>query len=99
MTNAPVDTLLICANFFGYAREVQRGLVARGRNVLWFEDRPSTDDLTKAFIRIAPRLMRRVADDYFDGIIGRTRRYPIRDVLVIKGEALSVAAVKLTCSP
>ncbi len=92
MTDA-VDTLFICANFFGYAGEIRRRLESRGRVVAHFEDRPSTDNLTKALIRISPSTLRARADAYFDNIVAQMRGHPIEDVLVIKGEALSPAAV------
>ena len=88
------DVLLICGNFFGYPKEIVRQLEARGRKVAWFEDRPATDSLTKAAIRLAPRLVAGRADAYFRGIITQMRGQPIRDVLVIKGEALSPAAIR-----
>lgn len=96
MANAaePFDTLLIAASFFGYAKEIGRALERRGRKVLWFEDRPSTDTLTKALVRVAPRLMAARAEDYFKHIERCAGKFPIRDVFVIKGEALSVSALR-----
>lgn len=88
------DTLLICAGFFGYAREIKRHLEMRGRAVALFEDRPVVSNLTKGVLRIAPSTLRTKADAYFDSIIAQARAWPIRDVLVIKGEALSPAAIR-----
>ncbi len=88
------DTLVICASFFGYAQEIKDSLERRGRHVALFEDRPATDSMTKALIRVAPALMRAKADAYFDDIAAAMQGQPIRDVLVIKGEALSPAAVR-----
>ena len=88
-----IDTLFICGNFFGYAYEIQRQLVKRGCHVAYFDDRPATDNKTKTLIRVAPRLVRARADAYFDGIIAQLKDQPIKDVLVIKAEALSPAAI------
>jgi hypothetical protein len=88
------DTLFICANFFGYAGEIRRQLERRGRVVAHFEDRPATDSLTKALIRISPAVLRARADGYFEGIMAQMAALPIKDVLVIKGEAMSPSAVK-----
>jgi hypothetical protein len=90
----PADLLLIAASFFGYAREIVNALEQRGRTVLWFEDRPAVDTATKATLRIAPGLLAKKADVYFEQIAERARAEAIRDVLVIKGEALSCAAIR-----
>lgn len=88
------DFLLIAANFFGYAQEIVGELEARGRKVMWFEDRPSTDSKTKALIRIAPWIIQNKSDCYFRSIIKEAKKHKIRDVLVIKGEALSPDLVR-----
>jgi hypothetical protein len=88
------DLLFICGNFFGYAQDIVRLLESRGRKVAWFEDRPATDSLTKATIRLAPALLTAKADAYFDGIIAQLHDQPVRDVMVIKGEALSPRAIE-----
>ena len=92
--NEATDTLLICGSFFGYAREIRLQLERGGRSVALFEDRPATDSLTKALIRLAPSLMRPMADAYFDAISAQLRNCPVKDVLVVKGEALSQAAIR-----
>lgn len=90
-TAAPsfADTLLISANFFGYAGAIQRELEARGRSVLWFEDRPGIDTLTKLLVRVRPELLAARTERYLEQIIAAARAQPIRDVLVIKGEAFT----------
>jgi hypothetical protein len=92
---ASAEVLLIATDFFGYAREIASLLESRGRKVLRFEDRPATDTFTKAALRIAPSLLAAKADAYFAEIAAHVRTQPIRDVLVIKGEALSVPAIRL----
>jgi hypothetical protein len=88
-----IDTLLIGGGFFGYAQEIATALEARNRRVKWFEDRPATDTITKSLVRLAPALVAKKANTYFDGIIAQVRHEPIRDVLVIKGESLSVSSI------
>lgn len=90
-----MDTLFISANFFGYASEIKTALEATGRSVLWFEDRPATDVMSKALIRFSPKLMESKSHDYFRRIAEQARQHPIRDVLVIKGEALSLASIRM----
>ena len=91
---AETDTLFFCASFFGYAAEIKRELERRGRIVAWFEDRPATDAFSKALIRMAPSVYRERADSYFDSIGAQFTDSPIRDIFVIKGEALTPAAIK-----
>ncbi|MDX2233264.1 MAG: hypothetical protein NW200_02085 [Hyphomonadaceae bacterium] len=89
MTARPVDTLFIAASFFGYAAEIRRAMEARGRSVQWHEDRPALDTYTKGALRLAPQMVAEKADAYFRAIIAAVKDQPIRDVLIIKGEALS----------
>lgn len=85
--------LLIGGGFFGYAAEIAALLEGRGRRVLRYEDRPATDTVTKALVRLAPYLVAARAEAYFDAIIDEIRGQPIGDVLVIKGESLSTRAI------
>jgi hypothetical protein len=87
------DFLLIGGGFFNYSKEIAATLERRGRRVIAFEDRPATDTTTKVLIRLAPSLVAARAEAYFDDIIRKVRGAPIRDVLVIKGESLSPAAI------
>lgn len=86
--------LLIAPDFFGYAKEIQACLERRGISTLWFDDRPSNDTLTKALIRISPRLQRTKAERYFDEVIRQACKHPIMEVLVIKGQGMSCGAVR-----
>lgn len=88
-----MDTLLISADFFGYPQEIVKALEAQGRSVLWFEDRPATDTATKALIRLSPKLVERKSAAYFERIFRAAAQHDIRDVVVIKGEALSAATI------
>lgn len=90
----PPSCLLIAPVFFGYAKEIQACLARRGVNTLWFDDRPATDTLTKALIRISPRLQSGKAERYFDDVIRQAQQHPISEVVVIKGQALSCAAIQ-----
>lgn len=89
-----IDTLLISTNFFGYPQEIVKALAARGRAALWFDDRPAADTLTKAMVRISPKLIQRKSDEYFERVFSEAAKYDIRDILVIKGEALSLDAIR-----
>lgn len=92
--DAPADLLLIGGGFFGYANEISRALALRGRTVEWFEDRPALDTITKSLLRVAPSTVAAKSDAYFERIIEKMQFKPIRDVLVIKGEALSPISIE-----
>jgi hypothetical protein len=92
--DAETDLLLIGGGFFGYAKEISRALALRGRTVEWFEDRPALDTVTKSLLRVAPSLVAAKSKAYFERIIENMRHKPIRDVLVIKGEALSPQSIE-----
>ena len=81
--------LLIAPNFFGYSQEIQARLEQRGIPTLRFSDVPASDTMTKALVRISPRLQKGKTDRYFDDIIEQVRHHSITQVLVIKGESLS----------
>ena len=89
-----MDTLLISADFFGYPQEIVKALESRGRSVKWFSDRPANDTKTKALVRLSPKLIKRKSADYFEKIFRQAAEYDVRDVIVIKGEALSTDMIK-----
>jgi hypothetical protein len=92
--SAVFDTLLIAASFFGYAHEIRRELEGRGRRVLWFEDRPGLETFTKVAVRVAPFMVAGKRDAYLASILQAAREQPIRDVLIIKGEALTASVIR-----
>ncbi len=77
-SKALADILVIGGGFFGYAKEICRVLELRGRNPVWFEDRPSLDTITKSLLRVAPSLVAPKAKTYFDVIAGRCKVNPYR---------------------
>lgn len=89
------DTLLISASFFGYAAAIRTALERRGRQVCWYEDRPATDNATKALLRVAPALLAPKAKAYFSRIADEVRGTQITEVLVIKGEALDTESIRI----
>lgn len=89
----PYDFLLIGGSFFGYARKIIENIEARGRRVLWFDDRPSTGALGKAALRVAPSSMAIQLRRHAAAIVALARKHAIRDVLVIKGEGIGRGAI------
>ena len=83
------DMLLIGASFFGYLGKLIYALQERGRRPIWFEDRPGVDTTTKLLLRVAPRLIDTRVSAHIADIVTKSRDQPIRDILIIKGEAIS----------
>ena len=88
-----IDTLLISPDFFGYPQAITKALEARGRKTMWINDRPGSDILTKTLVRISPHLLRQKSDAYFQREVARASDDDVRDVVVIKGEALSLGMI------
>lgn len=86
--------LVIGASFFGYVSRLIAALEARGRRPVWFEDRPGIDTFSKFVVRVAPKLLEGRISAHVGDIIEQVRQHPIKDVLVIKGEAISTEHVQ-----
>jgi hypothetical protein len=85
--------LLVAPDFFGYAKEIIGALARRGIEAVWHDDRPAASTLSKALIRISPRLQKNRSARYFDRVIEDAVERQVTDVLVIKGQAMSVDAI------
>src|SRR3954464_4209364 len=94
MQNA-VDVVVISSGFFGYADAVAAELSRRGRSVARIDDRPATSTFAKAVIRLNPDLVRPWSDRFFAAQISTFRGSEVRDVLVIRGQALSPTSIGL----
>lgn len=87
------DTLFIGGSFFGYSREIIARLEASGRKVLWFDDRPSSDAISKAILRLSPKLLAGKMAKHLASIESAVSPKTVRDVLIIKGEGFSPEAL------
>src|SRR4051794_4079428 len=94
MQNA-VDVVVISSGFFGYADAVAAELSRRGRTVARIDDRPATSTFAKAVIRLNPDLVRPWSNRYFASQISSVAGSEVRDVLVIRGQALSPDSIRL----
>lgn len=94
MHAAEIGCLLIAPEFFGYSKEIKKELERRGMGVFLADDRPDNSTLTKSLIRFSPRLLKAKSEEYFDAVIAAARQHPIREVLVIKGQALSCESIR-----
>lgn len=78
--------LLISPKTFGYELVIIDKLNELGATVVYFDDRPSTDIVSKIFIRIAPFLLKSKIDQYFIDIINKTNDLKFDYIFCIKQE-------------
>jgi hypothetical protein len=86
--------LFIAPMFFGYERLIAAELEASGATVDYFSDRPGGDFLTKSLIRIDRRLLAAKTNRYYDRIIEATRDTRYDQILIVRGEAISLARLR-----
>ena len=81
--------LLFTPNFFDYPVQICNELRKMGHEVDWFDDRPSTNSLVKAIIRIKRNLIDHMIKNYFQTIIRTISTKKYEKVIVISGQSLS----------
>lgn len=86
--------LLIISGFFGYDKEIISRLKARGATVTTFSDRPTSTNFGKVLNRLSPRLVRGAAKQHLQTILEECRGKVFDDILVVKGEGFSPAALR-----
>ena len=86
--------LFIAPRFFGYEREIERELRARGAEVDVLPDRPFDSPVMKAVTRFSRTSMIRTADAFYRCEIGRLARPSFDLVFVINGQTLSKAVLR-----
>ena len=88
------NVLLISPEFFYYHKIFKRGIEELGYRCDWYSDRPSTNFLTKATLRVSPKLMGGKINKYLNTILKETTNNKYKYVVVIMGEVLSEQFVK-----
>ena len=81
--------LLIMPRFFNYPELITEELKNMGYEVDFFDDRPSTNALVKAAIRINKNLIGIYIKKYFDEVMRTVRNKEYDVVLLISGQSLS----------
>lgn len=89
-----MSVLFISSSFFGYASHIKKELEARYGDVFWYEDRPSISFMGKVRGRLFPRFSEKMAYRYFKNIADANKNNGVKEVFVIKGEALSVESIR-----
>lgn len=81
--------LLIMPNFFDYPQAICDELGRMGYEVDFFDDRPSTNGVVKAVIRVNKNLIGRYISKYFEKIMKTVRAKKYDLVFLISGQSLS----------
>jgi len=63
------SVLLFCPKFFGYEKEIIKILEELGANVIWFDDRPSNDFISKGLIRLNKNFLKTRIKTYYENIL------------------------------
>ena len=87
--------LLISPNFFDYPEIICKELRNMGHEVDWYDDRPSTNNVIKAIIRIKKDIINKYIKKYFDSLMMEIQNKKYDKVLLISGQSLSFSAEML----
>jgi hypothetical protein len=78
--------LLIAPKTFGYEVEIQKKLISLGASVKYFDDRPFTSKIKKIKLRLAPIILTKEINSYFNKIITTTKDTSFDFIFCIKQE-------------
>ncbi|MBV5277928.1 MAG: hypothetical protein J0647_02615 [Campylobacteraceae bacterium] len=100
MTNSELlgkEILYIAPKFFGYEKEIKQSLINEfGASVDFYDDRPSSDILTKIFIRLKLKLfVKRKIDLYYKAIFCDIEKKVYDYIFIVSPETLSQKELKV----
>lgn len=84
-----MKVLLITPNFFDYPKQICNEIRSMGHEVDWFDDRPSTNSLIKAVVRLKKEFIGYWIQKYFDSILLYVKEKKYEKVILISGQSLS----------
>ncbi len=84
----------ITPSFFGYEEAIAQAFRDRGIEVDRFDERPSNSPISRAVLRVIPRLSARRLRKHFDSMLQQMRGRRYDALLVIKGENLPPAVLR-----
>ena len=86
--------LFISPAFFGYEKEIRTELLKRGDEVDFFDERPKNTTITKALIRVNPKLISKITRQYYRKVFSATRLKKYDFVFIINIESMDVNLLK-----
>ena len=88
--------LLLAPKFFGYELEIKKELENFGAEVIYFDERPKNDFLTKVFLRLNIKsLIQKKIDVYYQNIISETKQKEIGYLFLVNAETVDVNKINL----
>ena len=85
-----MKNILFCSpKYFGYETIICEKMKSKGFNVTWYDDRPTQSTLKKCILRVAPSIMKRNVNKYFNDILLENANKNINTVFVILGQCLT----------
>ncbi|NCD70762.1 CgeB family protein [Mucilaginibacter agri] len=88
------SVLLFCPKFFSYELEIKRALEKLGANVVWYDDRPGNDFLSKGLIRINKKFLKSKIEKYYQKILKDLGKQHIDYLFFVNPEAISKTILK-----
>lgn len=86
--------LLLAPQFFGYEHEIQAELESLGAKVIYFDERPKNDFLTKALIRLNLKsFINRRINNYYLNILNCTREIELDYLFMVAPETIPVVYI------
>lgn len=84
------NILLICPTFFGYEKEIYKGLLSLGATVYAFDERPKNTFLTKALVRLNQhKLIKKKIRAHYKYILNSVKDKVIDTILIISPETMN----------
>lgn len=87
------NILFLSPKFLGYEDVIKNYLENLGANVVLYDERPSTNSIIKALIRINPNILTRYSRKYFLEIFKKEKNHNFDYIFIIKGEAISSSII------
>ena len=87
--------LFFTPKFLDYDKIIKDELERRGAIVSLYDERPSSNSMIKALIRVNPRFFEAFSRKYFSRIIAKHSEQDFDFIFIIKGEAISSSIIKL----
>jgi hypothetical protein len=83
--------LFLAPQFFGYELEIQKEIESYGAKVIYFDERPKNDFLTKTLIRLQlKKIIQNNIRKYYDSIIEKTKHEDLDYLFLINPETIDV---------
>lgn len=88
--------LFLAPLFFGYENEISKEIENQGAEVIFFDERPKNDFVTKVLIRLQLKtLIKKRIDTYFEGIVQSTKSVHLDYLFIANPESIGTEHISL----